>query len=34
MQQGGFGFNNTYTNIVKYLQIFDPEKFRQALTSK
>lgn len=34
MQQGGFGFNNTYTNIVKYLQIFDPEKFRRALTSK
>lgn len=31
MQQGGFGFNNTYTNIVKYLQVFDPEKFRQAL---
>ncbi|MGB9906713.1 MAG: dual specificity protein phosphatase family protein [Candidatus Saccharicenans sp.] len=31
MQQGGFGFHNTYTNIVKYLQIFDPEKFRRAL---
>ncbi|MDW3229392.1 MAG: dual specificity protein phosphatase family protein [Acidobacteriota bacterium] len=31
MQKGGFGFHNTYTNIVKYLQIFDPEKFRRAL---
>jgi protein tyrosine phosphatase (PTP) superfamily phosphohydrolase (DUF442 family) len=31
MQKGGFGFHNTYTNIVKYLQAFDPEKFRQAL---
>jgi protein tyrosine/serine phosphatase len=31
MQLGGFGFNNTYTNIIKYLQTFDPEKLRQAL---
>jgi len=31
MQKGGFGFHNTYTNIVKYLQSFDPEKFRRAL---
>lgn len=31
MQKGGFGFHNTYTNIVKYLQSFNPEKFRQAL---
>ncbi|HEK85006.1 MAG TPA: hypothetical protein ENO29_01450, partial [Candidatus Aminicenantes bacterium] len=31
MQKGGFGFHNTYTNIVKYLLHFDPEKFRQAL---
>ncbi|MCR4410168.1 MAG: dual specificity protein phosphatase family protein [Candidatus Saccharicenans sp.] len=31
MQKGGFGFHNTYTNIVKYLQTFDPEKFRRAL---
>jgi protein tyrosine/serine phosphatase len=31
MQKGGFGFHNTYTNIVKYLQAIDPEKFRQAL---
>lgn len=31
MQRGGFGFHNTYTNIVKYLQTFDPEKFRRAL---
>lgn len=31
MQKGGFGFHNTYTNIVRYLQTFDPEKFRRAL---
>ncbi len=31
MEAGGYGFNNTYTNIVKYLHTFDPEKFRQAL---
>ncbi len=31
MQKGGFGFNNTYTNIVKYLQTFDPEKFKIGL---
>lgn len=31
MQRGGFGFHNTYTNIIKYLQTFDPEKFRRAL---
>jgi protein tyrosine/serine phosphatase len=31
MQSGGFGFNNTYTNIIKYLQGLDPEKLRQAL---
>lgn len=31
MQKGGFGFHNTYTNIIKYLQAVDPEKFRQAL---
>ncbi|MGB9835591.1 MAG: fused DSP-PTPase phosphatase/NAD kinase-like protein [Candidatus Saccharicenans sp.] len=31
MQKGGFGFHNTYTNIVKYLLEFNPEKFRQAL---
>lgn len=34
MQKGGFGFHNTYTNIVKYLQIFDPEKFRRALENR
>jgi protein tyrosine/serine phosphatase len=32
MQKGDFGFHNTYTNIVKYLQAFEPEKFRQALS--
>ncbi|MGB9892857.1 MAG: dual specificity protein phosphatase family protein [Candidatus Saccharicenans sp.] len=31
MQKGGFGFHNTYTNLVKYLKTFDPEKFRRAL---
>ncbi|MBP6909706.1 MAG: dual specificity protein phosphatase family protein [Candidatus Saccharicenans sp.] len=31
MQSGGFGFNNTYANIIKYLQGLDPEKIRQAL---
>jgi len=31
MQKGGFGFHNTYTNIVKYLMSFNPEKFRQAI---
>lgn len=31
MQKGGFGFHNTYTNIVKYLETFDVEKFRRAL---
>jgi len=31
LQKGGFGFHNTYTNIIKYLQTFDPEKFRRAL---
>jgi len=31
MQKGGFGFNNAYTNIVKYLQTFDPEKFKVGL---
>jgi len=30
MQKGGFGFHNTYTNIVKYLMSFNPEKFRQS----
>ncbi|MBC7349168.1 MAG: dual specificity protein phosphatase family protein [Candidatus Aminicenantes bacterium] len=34
MQKGGFGFHNTYTNIVKYLQTFDPEKFRRALKNR
>lgn len=34
MQKGGFGFRNTYTNIVKYLQTFDPEKFRRALNNE
>ncbi|MDD8020903.1 MAG: tyrosine-protein phosphatase [Acidobacteriota bacterium] len=31
MQSGGFGFNNTYTNIIKYIKGLDPEKFRQDL---
>lgn len=31
MQKGGFGFHNTYTNIVKYLMTFNPDKFRKAL---
>lgn len=31
MQKGGFGFHNTYTNIVKYLMNFNPDKFRRAL---
>ncbi|MDI6850186.1 MAG: dual specificity protein phosphatase family protein [Candidatus Saccharicenans sp.] len=34
MQRGGFGFHNTYTNIVRYLQSFDPEKFRRALNNE
>lgn len=34
MQKGRFGFHNTYTNIVKYLQSFDPEKFRRALKTE
>ncbi|RFT15687.1 MAG: Protein tyrosine/serine phosphatase [Candidatus Saccharicenans subterraneus] len=32
MQRGGFGFHNTYTNIIRYLQTFDPEKFRRVLS--
>lgn len=34
MQNGGYGFHNTYTNIVRYLQTFDPEKFRRALENR
>ncbi|MGQ9800542.1 MAG: dual specificity protein phosphatase family protein [Candidatus Saccharicenans sp.] len=34
MQKGGYGFHNTYTNIVRYLQTFDPEKFRRALKNR
>lgn len=34
MQRGGFGFHNTYTNIVRYLQSFDPGKFRRALNNE
>jgi len=31
MQKGGFGFHNTYTNIVKISSDLRPGKFRRAL---
>jgi len=31
MRLGGYGFHSIYTNIVRYLKKFDPDKFRRAL---
>lgn len=31
MRLGGYGFHSIYTNIVRYLKKFDPDKFRRSL---
>jgi uncharacterized protein (TIGR01244 family) len=31
MRRGGYGFHSIYTNIVRYLKKFDPDKFRKPL---